>query len=123
MPKLIDLCGFFFTLIQSSLASSQLLDFNADCVVDLTDAVIVLQTVAGINVELVKQDYAGSGIDVNGDNRIGLEEALSILHTLTNDDLLTHKNIIFIIPGETYHHDFGVPDDEDWFMFYGEAGR
>lgn len=46
---------------------------------------MALQVAAGMEVELIRLDYATSGVDVNGDNKIGLEEAVHILKSLTNE--------------------------------------
>ncbi len=48
-------------------------DFNGNGKVDLADAVIGLKILTGM------KDYAVPGADVNGDNRIGLEEVVYIL--------------------------------------------
>jgi len=58
-------------------------DINSDGSVDLTDVVLTLQVMAGIDTTgLVRPDYAGSNQDVNMDLRVGLEEALFVLQHL-----------------------------------------
>lgn len=56
-------------------------DINGDRLVDMTDAVLALQVVAGTNPEGILGDYGDSGVDINNDNRIGLEEALFIIQS------------------------------------------
>ncbi len=54
-------------------------DLNGDGVTDLTDAIIALQVITGFNPAQLRSDYAVSGTDVNGDNRVGMEELIYIL--------------------------------------------
>ena len=54
-------------------------DLNSDGVTDLTDAIIALQVLTGQNALQLRADYAVSGTDVNGDNRVGTEELIYIL--------------------------------------------
>lgn len=49
-------------------------DVNADGLVNLTDAIAVLQILSGVN-NLIFTD----GCDVNNDKKVGLEEAIYIL--------------------------------------------
>ncbi len=58
-------------------------DVNGDGDVDLTDAILALQVVSGINPAGVRSDYASSGADVNGDGKIGIEEVIYILQKLS----------------------------------------
>ena len=52
--------------------------------VNLQDAIIVLQVLSGYDaIGLIRADYAASGADVNGDNRIGMEELLYILEWMS----------------------------------------
>jgi hypothetical protein len=51
-------------------------DINRDGVVDLQDAILALQVLAGGPGAGVRYDYAASGVDVDGDHRIGHPEAL-----------------------------------------------
>ena len=46
---------------------------------DLTDAIMALQVITGFNPVQLRTDYAVSGTDVNGDNRVGMEELIYIL--------------------------------------------
>lgn len=54
------------------------LDFNKDRAVDLADAIIALKIIVGIN-GIVPEDWTTSDIDVNGDEKIGLEEVIYVL--------------------------------------------
>ena len=58
-------------------------DVNGDCVVDLADAILALKIATG------KNDVAGNILtvyaDVNGDERIGMEEVIYILKKLENN--------------------------------------
>jgi hypothetical protein len=58
-------------------------DINGDCVVDLVDlqAAVILVKISGPDI---RWDYSRSGADVNGDGRVGLEEAIYILQKLSN---------------------------------------
>ena len=49
-------------------------DLNGDTMVNLTDAILALQIVAGIPIQTVLKTAA-----VNGDGKIGLEEVIFIL--------------------------------------------
>jgi len=120
-------CVLVLTMFVSS-AWSRKSDFNADCAVDLADAVMALQAAAGMEVEQIRPDYGTSGTDVSGDNKLGLEEAVHILYSLVNDnDLLIYEDddksrtISFIEPDDkdTHSNNFETAGDEDWFMFYG----
>ncbi len=51
---------------------------NGDCEVDLADVLLVLKVLAEEDAGLI-QDHAASGADVNGDHKIGMEEAIHIL--------------------------------------------
>lgn len=55
--------------------------------VSLTDVVIALQIIAGIDSagEKIRDDYAASGADVNGDGVPGLAEAIYVLRRLANE--------------------------------------
>jgi hypothetical protein len=58
-------------------------DINADLKVDLSDVILVLKVLAGIDTAgLIRDDYAGSGADVDGDDQIGVEEVIYILQSL-----------------------------------------
>ncbi|MEA2013788.1 MAG: DUF1566 domain-containing protein [Thermodesulfobacteriota bacterium] len=59
-------------------------DINGDGNVDLADALIALKMLAGMDVsDLIRADYATSGVDVNGDNKIGMEEAVYIMQKIS----------------------------------------
>jgi hypothetical protein len=60
-------------------------DINGDCTVDLADAILALQVLAGVDASgLIRSEYASSGVDVNGDNRVGLEEVIYILQKVSD---------------------------------------
>ena len=54
-------------------------DIDGDDVVDLTDAILALQVITGFNPTQIRTDYVVSGVDVNGDNQVGMEELIYIL--------------------------------------------
>ena len=54
-------------------------DVNGDGTVDLTDAILALQVISGLDPEGIDPEYATSGADVNGDCKIGWEEVVYIL--------------------------------------------
>lgn len=57
-------------------------DMNGDGKVELSDAILALQSAAGMNVSgQIHPDYTTSGVDVNGDKRAGLEEAVFVLRS------------------------------------------
>ena len=56
-------------------------DVNGDKTVDLIDAVISLQELAGMVTSEVLADYPTSGADVNGDGKLGLTEAIYVMRT------------------------------------------
>jgi len=45
----------------------------------MVDLILALQAVAGQSPAGIRNDYAASGADVNGDNRIGMAEAIYII--------------------------------------------
>jgi len=48
----------------------------------MVDLILALQAVAGQSPAGIRNDYAASGADVNGDNRIGMAEVLYIMQSL-----------------------------------------
>jgi hypothetical protein len=55
-------------------------DINGDGNIDLTDVLVALQVISGLNPEGVDlENYASSGADVNGDRKIGWEEVVYIV--------------------------------------------
>jgi YD repeat-containing protein len=65
-----------------SRSISRIGDINKDKIVNLTDAILVLQVVSGLKPDSIRPDYAGSGADVGGNQKIGMEEAIYILQTV-----------------------------------------
>jgi hypothetical protein len=60
-------------------------DMNKDNKVDLTDLIIVLRALTGLETAgLIGDGYASYGADVNGDNKVGMEEAIYILQELSD---------------------------------------
>lgn len=57
-------------------------DINKDNQVDLADVILALKVVSGQDPE-VRSDYISAGIDVGGDNKVGLEEALYSLRDIS----------------------------------------
>lgn len=58
-------------------------DLNGDGRVDLADVIIGLQVVSGQNPPFLRANYINSGVDVDGDNKIGLAEPQYILQKLS----------------------------------------
>jgi len=58
-------------------------NINCSSGVDLQDAVLALQVLAGINADGICPDYPASGTDANDDGRIGMEEVVYILRELS----------------------------------------
>jgi hypothetical protein len=54
-------------------------NINGDSKVDLADAILALQVMAGMNPSGVRANYPLSGADVNGDGKVGPQELLYIL--------------------------------------------
>ena len=60
---------------------NQVGDINGDYNVDLSDSIVALKILAGMDVtEQVRSDFGTSGADVNNDKRINLQEVFYILH-------------------------------------------
>ncbi len=58
-------------------------DISGDDAVTLADALIALVTAAGSDSPgMIRSDYVSSGVDVNGDDRIGIEEVIHILQRI-----------------------------------------
>lgn len=57
-------------------------DITGDDRVDLGDALLALQIMAGITTNGVRADYLSSGADTNGDGKLALAEAVYILQTI-----------------------------------------
>ena len=58
-------------------------DLNCDGDINLEDAILALQIVSGKNPSGICPDYKSSGVDLNGDDKIGLADALGILRIIT----------------------------------------
>jgi hypothetical protein len=57
-------------------------DISGDDIVNQTDLSLALQVLAGKSPSGIRGDYITSGVDVNGDNRIGMEEVIYIKEKL-----------------------------------------
>ena len=66
-----------------SLAEGRKGDINNDNKVDLTDLIIALRALTGLETTgLIRDNYAASGADVNGDGKIGLQDVVYILQKI-----------------------------------------
>ena len=54
-------------------------DVNGDLDVNLTDAILALQVLAGFEPQEFITDYPVSGVDVDGDDTVGLAEAIYVM--------------------------------------------
>ena len=54
-------------------------DIDGNNVLNLTDAILALQTLSGMTPSNVRQNYVISEADANDDTKIGLEEVIYIL--------------------------------------------
>lgn len=57
-------------------------DMDESGAVDISDAILVTQVLAGMSPAGIRSDYASPGADVNNDARIGMEELLYIMQKL-----------------------------------------
>lgn len=57
-------------------------DIDGNGLVNLADAVLALQVVAGMQPAGIRNDYATSGADATGDGKIGLPEVIHIIQVL-----------------------------------------
>jgi hypothetical protein len=57
-------------------------DINGDTLLNLADAILALKVIAGMNPQGIRSDNGSSGTDIDGNGRIGLEEAIFILQDL-----------------------------------------
>ena len=59
-------------------------DVNADAKCDLADAIISIRILAGEDTSgLIRSDYVASGVDVDGDNSLGLSDLTYMLQSTT----------------------------------------
>ncbi|HDR14274.1 MAG TPA: hypothetical protein ENN79_02070, partial [Desulfobacteraceae bacterium] len=77
------------------LLLTRLGDINDNTFIDLYDAILALRVLSGLEASDVRSDYATSGVDVDGDGRVGMAEALYILDSLvySYDDNTPAKTI------------------------------
>ena len=72
-----------FTLI-FSLSSISMADINGDGKTDLSDVILSLRVITGLNTaNSIRSDLIGSSGDLNADNVIGLKEVLYILKSVS----------------------------------------
>jgi hypothetical protein len=78
-----DLNAATLNIKMSSTSQAKKGDINGDGDVNLTDLIVVLRVVAGIDASgLVRSDYAESDADVNGDSKVGMDELLYIMQVV-----------------------------------------
>jgi len=58
-------------------------DLNNNDTVDLADAITALQVMTGFSPAVFHPEYVVMGIDINGDNRAGLAEAIYIIRNVS----------------------------------------
>ena len=75
----ITIGGQTFTITQNASGYNLKGDINNDGNVTLTDAILVLQVMTGMQPQGLRSDYPTSDTDVNGDGRVGMPELLYIL--------------------------------------------
>jgi hypothetical protein len=54
-------------------------DVDGNNVVNISDAIIALQALSGMEPFRLRYDYVAAGIDISGDNKVGLEEVIGII--------------------------------------------
>ncbi|MFC1857237.1 putative Ig domain-containing protein, partial [Thermodesulfobacteriota bacterium] len=62
-------------------------DLNADEIVDLTDAVIVLQILSGMNPSGATSLNITPDVDISGDGKLGIAEAIYILRVISQESV------------------------------------
>lgn len=81
---------------------------NGDGEVNLADAILSLQVLSGNSPAGIRSDYVSSGADVNGDNKIGLEEILFILQKVSS--------LRNLLPRQIYPVNGATHVDPDYIM-------
>jgi|GEM_PF-1266057 len=119
-------------------------DLNGDGQVNVSDTVICLRVINGVSTDEVREDYAASGADVNGNNKIDPAELVFINSTVCSGGAtipvmktvsggspapVTGKFFETTIPVEQdlfdMTHLFTEPEADYWFwaiLFAGEPG-
>ncbi len=96
-------------------------DINGDCVSDLGDAITALKLIAGTEENLsIRSDIALSFMDINGDGRIGIEQAVFILKKLADG---TPASEIVANNQCPQHHEFDMAGGIDRVTFQASAGE
>jgi len=67
------------SFVDGSFTYVALGNVNGDTSVNLTDAILALKVIAGMNPTGIRPNYATSGVDVNGNGKIGMAEVVYIL--------------------------------------------
>jgi hypothetical protein len=109
---------FLALLFLPASASSERLDFSGNGVVDLSDVVVTLKAATDDSVAFT------AGIDVNGDNKIGIPEAVYLINILSGNIINPYeagdtadKAGLIITDGLCQYHNFHDAGDEDWLKF------
>ena len=93
-------------------------DMNNDGTVDLKDAVLGLKLVAGENQEKVSLDA-----DVNGDEKMGLEEVIYILQAVSEPDDIPPGNEWRNIRKEEDKNNDGITDNVFTYLYDSEGNK
>lgn len=76
-----------FDVLSNAYAVPVTGDINNDEKIDLSDIIIALKVVAGLDVSSeIKPDFRLSSFDINGDNKLGLEEVVYLFRMLPNKE-------------------------------------
>jgi len=109
-------------------------DFNGDCEINMSDAVIGLKILVGMD-----------DVVLDGEKEIGMEKIIALLQNMSgirhihcptqdfipcgsednyeDDDYCYDARTIALDNEEPQHHTFHGKGDEDWVMFYGISGQ
>lgn len=71
------------TTVTQNVGTSTKGDLNGDTLIDLSDAIIALKVLTESSVYM-RPDYIDSGIDVHGDDRVGITELVYILRNIVS---------------------------------------
>ena len=79
-----DAAGNFSMVTVPFTYSGEILkgDIDGNGVVNLADAILAVKVIGGQTPDGIRDNYAASGADVNGDGQVGLHEALYILQRI-----------------------------------------
>jgi Raf kinase inhibitor-like YbhB/YbcL family protein len=82
-------------------------DITGDGAVNLADVVTAMQVQAGKATPAVRSDYAASGADVNGDDKVGHHEAVYTMQAAAN--LRTTPPPYFILKSDAFRDEQPIP--------------